>query len=165
MEKIFQIFKNHTDGILIINEKGKIIFWNNSLEKITGISTESAKSLNIWELQTLLLRETYSDEQIESTKGLWLSGKIKEVADIMSKQRTEFLFTKKNGANNTSSVPIEQHLYSFTSEGEDFYVVSIQDISERKKAEDAIKNAYAVNEHDLRSPFNAILVFSDPDFV
>ncbi|NJK86660.1 MAG: PAS domain S-box protein [Bacteroidales bacterium] len=51
-EKIFRSFVDQSiDGVVIVDEKGLVVEWNKSQEKITGISRETALGQYIWDIQ------------------------------------------------------------------------------------------------------------------
>jgi PAS domain S-box-containing protein len=57
-EELFRSFVQQSrDGIIIINSQGTIVEWNESIEKITGISRMEAVARPIWEVQYQLVPE------------------------------------------------------------------------------------------------------------
>ncbi|MFZ1729069.1 MAG: PAS domain S-box protein [Bacteroidota bacterium] len=50
-EKFRGIIENSTDGIVLMDEHGRFIEWNPSMERITGIAKSSALTMSIWDVQ------------------------------------------------------------------------------------------------------------------
>ncbi len=149
MEKLFEVLKNASDGVAIANSNGQIIFWNNSLEVITGIKSQEVTGKQIWDVQAKLFFGSLGQPEnyAEKIKSLWLSGEIKAIAASRERQTQEFSFKK----NNEQRV-IEQNFHSFVSDNETFFCAFIHDISDRKKFE-------GILQHDIRSPLNGVLGF------
>lgn len=164
MENLIQLFKQHNDGVAIIDNNGLVSFWNPSLEEITGIAEKTAVGRYIWDLQSELTPNSDVKGDIskitfdaEFTKKLWESKEIFAVAKNKGWQKREFCFQKKD----TSLVFVEQHFYVFTCNDKDWFCTFIYDITNRKKNEKIIEEQSATLTHDLKSPLNAILGFSD----
>ena len=49
------------EGIIIGNRQGKILSWNNAIEKLTGIKQSNVIGLNMWEVLYLLTPSEYKD--------------------------------------------------------------------------------------------------------
>lgn len=66
-EKFRTTVQQMTDGLLILDERGNVIEWNNATEKITGITEIEVKGVPIWEI---LPRIGVKDYQSLSMMGL-----------------------------------------------------------------------------------------------
>jgi PAS domain S-box-containing protein len=56
-EKFRGIIENSTDGIVLMDGQGKLIEWNFSMERITGIPRAEALSMSYWDVQFVLTPE------------------------------------------------------------------------------------------------------------
>ena len=82
--KYQSIVQSSSDGIILINEEGKVIEWNQGQVEITGIRSEEAINRYIWDLVYTIEPDTqktptskidYRDEVLNATKtgeGYWL---------------------------------------------------------------------------------------------
>lgn len=169
-QKLRNIIENSSDGIVLVNNKGKIVEWNTAAEKITGYTKEDVFEKYIWDVQykfapDIVREESYREllktsviASIEAGK-IVKGGEIQE-AKIKRKDNTE-IFTQ-------SSVAIIS-----TPQGS--MIVSIlRDVSVLKEAENQLKLAkeraeqsnklksefLAQMSHEIRTPVNAILSFA-----
>ncbi len=122
-ERFKQISSSAYDGIILIDEKGKITFWNEAAEKIFGFSAEEALNKNLY---SLIVPETFLDEY-KYIFDIFLSNKDKSKTG----KTIELVSRKKNG----TQISIELSLSRFKEDGEYNAIAIIRDISERKRAE------------------------------
>ncbi len=73
-EETFRNFaEQNSEGIMLIDEQGTILIWNQALERITGISREEAIGRYNWVVQLqMLLPENQTPEKLEALKRLTL---------------------------------------------------------------------------------------------
>ncbi len=57
-EKFRSVIQQSVDGIILFDQNGKIIEWNNADERLTGYSFSDIQNMNIWNLVSLMTRDT-----------------------------------------------------------------------------------------------------------
>lgn len=161
-EKFRLISTSAQDGIIMIDKKGMITYWNPGAEKIFGYTAEEVSAAN---LHQLLAPGKYHQRYAEGFARFLKTGTGTVVGNI-----TELDARKKDG----SIIQIELSLAGMR-QGNSFGAVGIvRDITDRKAAEkelirakekaeesDRLKSAFlATMSHELRTPLNAIIGFS-----
>lgn len=112
-----------TDAIIQINEKGKMLYWNPSAEKMFGYSAEEAIGKD---LQSLLVPSQLYDDYLMSFDQFRRSGKGSILGRCM-----EFVAKRKDG----TEFPVEVSLSGIRLRNECVAVWIVRDITERKEAE------------------------------
>lgn len=142
-----QAIVDHTvDGLITIDEYGLIETFNKACERIFGYTLDEVIHQNV----KMLMPEPYHGEHDGYLKNYHDSGKKK----IIGLGR-EVKGRRKNG----EIFPLDLSISEVNIHGRRLYSGIVRDISERKKSEEAIKQANAELEefsyrtsHDLRSP-------------
>lgn len=121
------IMSSATNAIITINEHGNITFWNKSAERIFG-----------WESKEVLgkeLAETIVPKEFKDAhkKGI-RRYKAQKESSMLNKQM-EITAIRKSG----EEFPIEIAIIPIQQDGKEFFCSFIQDISERKRAENNLK--------------------------
>ena len=162
-ERFRAIASNAMDAIILIDEKGEIVFWNSSTERIFGYTSEEIMHQNIHELIAPL---NYHNDAKEGLYNFQKTGKGPALdklleMDARNKDGTEF--------------PIELTVSAVTIKDKLHAIGIVRDISERKKAEKAIeKQNFLLQEmndkknellsiaaHDIRNPLSVIKGYAD----
>lgn len=121
------IFNNVSDGIIIIDEKGIIEKLNSSAEKLFGYSAEELTGHNI----NKLMPEPERSRHDSYLKSYFSSGKAK----ILDTRR------EVNGLRKNESIfPMELGVSEFYVDQRHFFIGTVHDITERKKAEEALRD-------------------------
>ena len=162
-QKLADILELAPEGIIAINEQFKITLFNKGAERVFGYSAKEVKgkSLNILLPKPFRRKHNKYIRSFDSSqKSYSRMGRRGEIAGL-----------HKNGEEFPASASISKLVVG----NEKVYTVLIQDITERKNAEEAILaaklDAEMANEskshflasmsHELRTPLNAIIGMSD----
>lgn len=140
-EKFRSVIQQSVDGIILFDHNGKIIEWNNADEKITGYSITDVQEIHIWDLVSLLTKDTKEKEFIKIKRQLkpaLFDLKSPFLNDVM-----EVTITTKNGDSLMIAATI-----SNMEIGNDFVgSLIIRDISGFKKSQAEVRKlASAVRE-------------------
>jgi len=140
-EKFRSVIQQSVDGIILFDQNGKIIEWNNADERISGFSFADVQALHIWDLVSALTKDTKEKEFLKiknKLKTALFDRKSPYLNDVM-----EVTITAKNGerlmiAATISNMEIEHNFVGS---------LVIRDISGIKKSQaDVQKLASAVRE-------------------
>ena len=128
-EKFNVLTKSSHDGIVLIDNSGKVSFWNPAAESLFGYPSGEALGR---ELHNLIVPEAYRAKFKEGLQDFRMSGK----GNIIGKT-LELYACKKDG----SEIPVEISV-SALQVREDWYAAGIiRDITDRKKAEEDLKRS------------------------
>jgi PAS domain S-box-containing protein len=155
--KFRAITESAKDGVILINEKGKIDLWNPAAEKIFGYTKEDVIGKDVHTIATSKKYKRYHEAMLQ-----FVSGKGK-----YANKRFEFDGLKKDG----KSVPIEVSLSPVKLKGKMHALAIVRDSTERKTAwtslEQTIDELVKINEklgvlsrltrHDARNKLSVIL--------
>ncbi len=133
-ERFRTISTTAKDAIIMVDNEGSVSYWNPAAEEILGYSNQEALGK---ELHTLMAPERYRDAY---HKGFTV---FKETGDGTAIGKTlELEAVRKDG----SEIPVELSLSAIQIEGKWHAVGIMRDITERKKAEQAIANRLRYEE-------------------
>jgi len=127
------------DAIIMINDRGQVSFWNDSAAKIFGYAQEEATGKN---LHDLIVRPADHEAHGRAFSTFQRTGQGAVVGKTV-----EVVGVRKDG----QEVPVELSLSSMRREGKWHALGIVRDITERKKAADAVRKANA----DLEQIFDA----------
>jgi len=158
-EQLRAIVKASLDGIIIIDDVGKIVEFSESAEKIFGYDRKKVIGMPMGQL---IIPERYRQAHRAGLERMRNSGEPR----ILGK-RIEIEAVRSTGEEFMSELAVSR---SRSSSG-DLFISYIRDISENKKAENALKEAkskaeeanevkskfLAAMSHEIRTPFNAVL--------
>lgn len=170
-EKFRSLVQQSGDGIIIVDENGKIIEWNYSQEKITGLKALSTIGQFIWDIQF----ETIPyDKKNELTKE-----KIKKAILYSLKNSENRYFynvseTKIKLKDNTEKY-IQVSVFPINLSDRNMIGYISRDITKAKEYEEKLKNSMLFAEeanqakskflanmsHEIRTPMNGILGFTE----
>jgi two-component system, LuxR family, sensor kinase FixL len=127
-EKFHSITASAQDAILIMDDKGKIAYWNEAAEKIFGYSE---KEVTGWPLHELLAPERFLEAHHKAFEHFKMTGEGAAVGKTV-----ELAALKKDG----TEFPIELSLSATVKNGRWSAIGMIRDISERKAMEKELKD-------------------------
>ncbi len=161
-KKFKEIINQINDGIVVYDENGKIVIWNQGAEKILGIKTSEAISNPINDIQNQLSAFLpYDSIQTESAP---------EVINIFRKPKTFNRITDHEIIlqNPIQKKNIQSRIFPIKFDNTNLVCTVFRDTTEIKQYEQALLQLNADKDrflyilaHDLRSPFNSILGFLD----
>jgi PAS domain S-box-containing protein len=120
------------DGVVAADERGRIVSWSRGAETIFGY----AEAEVVGRPMSLLVPERYRDAHDQVIERAWMA-----VQPVIARG-LEFAGVRRDGAE----FPLELSLGAWDSEGGRFYVGILRDVTERKSAEEALRQT----EHQLR---------------
>jgi PAS domain S-box-containing protein len=154
------VFQSAADAIILADETGKIVGWNNGAEKIFGYSEEEILGSRL----EVLMPESYRDAHRAGFERFRVTGR----PQVIGKTR-ELEGLRKDG----TVFPLELSLASWRSGAGTMFTGIIRDISERKQSDELRRAKEAAEEanrakssfvasmsHELRTPLHAIIGFT-----
>lgn len=150
-EKFYTIAASARDAIVMVDDEAKISFWNKAAEQIFGFTAKEAIGQLLHEL---IVSERFRQDSVKgfekfkkTGQGL-IIGKIIEMP-ALRKSGEEFV-----AEHSISAIKIKNKWHA---------IAIIKDITERKNAEDEIKNLndlknkfIKIVSHQLRTPLNSV---------
>ena len=128
-EKYRTIIETSNDGVISIDEKGKIVFINESAEKMFGYNNEELVGKPL----TLLMPKEYRRRYIETLKKRLRkkAGKLRRIIEVEGLKKNDEIF------------PVEFSISSYKIEDSINFIAIARDFTERKKMEKALKKERA----------------------
>ncbi|GAA0721410.1 PAS domain S-box-containing protein [Halorubrum trapanicum] len=139
------LFERSPDMIDIHDEAGEIVDANRAMTRELGYDRDEVVGMDVWEV----------DDELDPEEGvrLWDGLEMDETL------RLETTFARADG----STFPVEVHVRRIDVRGEDRFLASSRDISERKAYERRIERENerldefaSIVSHDLRNPLNVL---------
>jgi PAS domain S-box-containing protein len=127
--------ENTADGIVVVSRKGNFLYANSKAAAITGYSVEELLQVN--------MQDCFSTDEYKK-----VNARFKERiagATVSSQYRTEII--RKDGTR----VPLDTSIALTTWHGELVRIVSLRDITDRKRMDDLVRN-----QRDLALALNTV---------
>jgi PAS domain S-box-containing protein len=154
------VVQSAADAIVLTDESGKIIFWNQGAETIFGYREDEITGAGI----ESLMPDAYREKYCAALERFRVTGRSQLVGNTI-----ELEGLRKDG----TVFPIELSLASWTSCEGTYFTGIIRDITERKRGEELRRAKEAAEEasqakssfvarmsHELRTPLHAIIGFT-----
>jgi two-component system, cell cycle sensor histidine kinase and response regulator CckA len=146
-ERLRRITDSAHDAVIMIDSRGLITFWNPAAEQILGWCSGEAMGKS---LQELIAPEGCRDAYRAAFPEFQRMGR----GDVIGKC-TELFAKRKDGHEITVDLSL-----SATLQNDEWHAVGImRDISERKRAEEELRNALLFNKHIIDSAQDGIIVY------
>ncbi len=138
-ERFRSVAETAHDAIVMANQKGAIVLWNKGAQTIFGYSAEEVMGRPL----TLLMPERYHDGHRKGLERFLQTGEPRVIG------KTVELHGVRKGGNE---FPLELSLTSWKTGEEVFFSGIIRDITERKRAEEALRKS----EEKYRMLFDSV---------
>ena len=138
-EKFRSLTQTAFDAIVLINEQGRITFWNHGARAIFGYEESEVIDRQL----TMIMPERYRSKHSNGLARFLETGENRVIGNVVELEGLR---------KNEEEFPIEISITSWTSSGGRVFSGIIRDISERKKAEQQLKH----NEQRLASVYDTV---------
>jgi PAS domain S-box-containing protein len=127
-ERLRSIVQSTGDAIILMDALGKVAFWNFGAEKIFGYTAEDM----IGESVTRIIPERFREAHQRGVRRAAADGRLTRTSSMM-----ELVGLRKDGAE----IPLEFSMAAWTTKANFFITGIMRDISERKRAEAALRES------------------------
>jgi PAS domain S-box-containing protein len=127
-EKLSSVVETANQAIISADSRGRIIAWNRAAEKIYGYTADKMIS----NTPAILMPERTRESWMKSIQKAMATGKLNHPDEIV-----ESVGVRKDGAE----FPVEISFTKWEVGGETFFTTIISDITERKKASEALRKS------------------------
>jgi PAS domain S-box-containing protein len=124
------VAQSANDAVVSADANGTIVFWNDAARRIFGYSEEEAAGQPV----TMLVPERHRDACLSGLRRAGESGQNRVIGKTL-----ELEGRRKDG----SEFPLELSLASWSMGDQSFYTTMIRDITDRKRAEDIVRDREA----------------------
>jgi len=130
LQRLWNVYAQNPIPTLIVSKEGNFVEYNDAMAELTGYTQEEVPDINAW------MPKIYPDEEYRN-KVMEISRKSRH-REIKVK-RDEFIITRKDGKKRY----VEFSVFDIMHEGKpvDLQVVQAIDITERKKAEEELRES------------------------
>jgi diguanylate cyclase (GGDEF)-like protein/PAS domain S-box-containing protein len=124
------VAQSANDAVVSADARGTIVFWNEAARRIFGYAEEEAVGQPV----TMLVPERHRGACLAGLRRVGVSGQTRVIGKTL-----ELEGRRKDG----SEFPLELSLASWSMEDQPFYTTMIRDITDRKRAEDILRDREA----------------------
>ena len=136
-QKFRSVIEQSTDGIVMINEEGRIVEWNTAQEQITGWTREQVIDQPIWDIQFQLQpQDTKNSWSIESLQAVTMA--LLQKGEVPSKYRsTEKMIQRPDNTVCT----LQSRLFIIQRDQRNLIGSVNHDITQQKQVEETLRQA------------------------
>jgi len=128
-EKYRRVIDESFEGIMVTDETGRIISWNRTMEKFSGIKTIDAIGQNIWDIILSLKNIKITPNLPEDVKK-----SLMETLETGNSALTERVYEEKVLIKGVSKMVLESRLFSIATDKGHMLIGIVVNITGRKKA-------------------------------
>ncbi len=128
-ERFRSVAQSTTDAVIVANSWGNVVFWNKGAQQAFGYTEEEILGRPL----TVLMPERYHEAHKQGVQRFLTTGEAHAIGKTM-----ELNALRKDG----SDFPIELSLSTWYSRENLFFSAILRDITERKRAEQQLKEAF-----------------------
>ncbi|MBN2663297.1 MAG: PAS domain S-box protein [Bacteroidales bacterium] len=163
-EKFRTFVDNSSDAIRLTDENGVIIFVNKAHQKLTGYSENEVVGKHIWDFMFVLSPESQKNTNTYNYFNQNALELLKDIKDHSFKSVYEVSIQTKDN----KILEVKESVFQIKTNKGIRLGSLVHDITELKNQQKRLKNLVATKDkffsiiaHDLRTPFNALLGFTD----
>ena len=146
------IAENSPDGIITADSSAKILYSNSAAEKMFGYTKEEL----LGKPNNILLPSRFRERETQNREAYVHSGKTTFTGSAI-----ESTGVRKDG----SEIPLEFSIFSWKIDNDFFFATIMRDITERKRAENEIRQAHDYLENVFRASPDAIIVADNAGYI
>ncbi|MFC1670170.1 PAS domain S-box protein [Spirochaetota bacterium] len=160
-ERLRSIIESSFDGIVLVTEEGNVIEWNKAQERNTGLKREEVMGQKIWDIQSRLLAGDTKPSDLHEMHKNYMNMIIVQKDLSMLGKLDEREIKHIDGTNRI----LETMHFFFKADEETMIGSIIRDVTEREKAEEAIKKNEKRYRSIIENSFDGIVLNDEQGFI